>query len=142
MNYSRNIFKDFNDEKLKQVRTHPYYEAIREHILTKADAMLETELPRIRYSDLHAYVTTGSREPYDRAFGSYTGRLHYLFQAYILTEDEKYLPELADTMWNVCDMESWCPPAHMQEWVSVKSRRRHLELSSTAIGRILAEIVY
>lgn len=142
MNNPRNLFREFNDEKLEQVRTHPYFSKIREYILTQADEMIVTDPPRIKYSDLHAYVTTGSRDPYNIAFEPYRARMNMLFQAYLVTGDEKYLPELADTIWNICDMESWCPPAHIQEWSGVAARRKHLELSSTSIGKTLAEIVY
>ena len=100
MNNPRNLFREFNDEKLEQVRTHPYFSKIREYILTQADEMIVTDPPRIKYSDLHAYSTTGSRDPYNIAFEPYRARMNMLFQAYLVTGDEKYLPELADTVWN------------------------------------------
>ena len=142
MNYSNKIFKEFNEEKLDQIRNHPYYSDIREAIITEADAMLESELPRIRYSKMHLYVTTGDRYIYQGDTQQYYNRMSTLFYAYLVSGDDKYLPELADTVWNVCDFECWSPPAHVREWSSVASRRRYLEISSTAIAKAMAEIIY
>ena len=142
MNYTKNIFREFNAEKLEQLRTHPYYSEIREHIISLADEMLENEPPRIRFSTMHSFFTTGSRDAYLTDTEKYFSRMTYLFDAYLLSGDEKYLPELADTVWNVCDFESWSPPWHLQEWSGVAGRRGCLELTSTAVGKTVAEIVY
>ena len=142
MNYPRNIFREFNDEKLNEIRNHPYYKEIREKIIKKADDILETPLPRIRFSELHMYVTTGNRNIFQSNYNKYHYGMEYLFQAYLITEDEKYLPELADIIWNICNFESWTVPAHVDENLPIKERRRFLDLASTALARDMSEVIY
>ena len=142
MNNPRKIYREFNDEKLQQIRNHPYYKEAKENIIAKADQMLLTEPPRIRFSKMHLYVTTGDRDQYEADYFAYFTRLDALYLAYIITEDEKYLPELADTIWNICDFESWARPAHVNETASIAARRRHLALCSTGACGQLAEAVY
>ena len=139
---SRNIYREFNDEKLAEIRNHPYYAGARAELISKADAMLESEPPRIRFSKMHLYVTTGDRATYETDYFAYFERLKTLYLAYVITEDEKYLPELADTIWNICDFETWARPAHVNETASIKARKRHLALCSTGACANLAEVLY
>ena len=142
MNYPRKIFRELNDEKLNEIRNHPYYKEIREKIIEKADEILATPLPRIRFTEIHMYVTTGNRNIFQSNYNKYHYGMEYLFQAYLITEDEKYLPELADIIWNICNFESWTVPAHVDENLPIKERRRFLDLASTALARDMSEVLY
>jgi hypothetical protein len=64
------------------------------------------------------------------------------FLAYLLTKEEKYLTELADAIWNICDFESWSIPAHVAEDLPIERRKTFLDLTSTIIGFRVAEILY
>ena len=142
MNYPRNIYSQFNDEKLEQVRTHPYYASMREETIKKADEILATEPPRIKFSKIHLYATTGNRAVFENDYFEYFRRLNTLFVAYLISDDEKYLPELTDTLWNILNFESWTLPAHISESAPIEKRRRFLALFSTRAGRDIAEIIY
>ena len=136
------IFREFNSEKLEQVRTHPYYKTARETIIKRADNYMVTEPPIIKFSKIHLYVQNGNREIFERDHIEYETRLHALFLAYIITEDEKYLMPLADIIWNICDMESWSIPAHVSENLSIEERRRNLDLCSCIMGYRISEVIY
>ena len=136
------IFREFNPEKLEQVRTHPYYANARKTIIARADDYCVTEPPVIKFSKIHLYVKNGNREIFERDHIEYETRLHALFVAYIITEDEKYLEPLADIIWNICDMESWSIPAHVAETLSIEERRRNLDLCSCIMGYRISEVVY
>ena len=82
------IFREFNPEKLEQVRTHPYYANARKTIIARADDYCVTEPPVIKFSKIHLYVKNGNREIFERDHIEYETRLHALFVAYIITEDE------------------------------------------------------
>ena len=41
----KKLFREFNPEKLEQVRTHPYYKSAREKIIVRADNYIVTEPP-------------------------------------------------------------------------------------------------
>ena len=136
------IFREFNPEKLEQVRTHPYYANARKTLIERADNYSVTEPPVIKFSKIHLYATCGNREVFERDHIEYETRLHTLFVAYILTEDEKYIEPLADIIWNICDLESWSIPAHVPEHLDPIERRRNLDLCSTILGFRISEILY
>ena len=142
MNNPRKIFREFNDEKLNQIRNHPYFAGNREQIIEDAERFLATDPPRIKFSDIHMYVTTGDRYIYQDKYYEYFDRMNVIFWAYLITEEEKYLTELADTIWNICNFESWAVPAHVDEKLSIGIRRSYLALFSTRAGRDIAEIIY
>ena len=135
-------FKEFNDEKWEQVRTHPYYAKLRENNHALAEKYVNTTPRERKFSDLHLYVTTGNREIYQSVHFEYESRMVTFFLEYMITQDEKYLVHLADAIWSVCDMESWSIPAHVREDLPISERRRNLDLCSTVIGFRMSEILY
>ena len=136
------LFREFTREKLDEVRTHPYYKTARETIIERADNYTVTEPPVIKFSKIHLYVKNGNREIFERDHIEYETRLHTLFMAYVITEDEKYLEPLADIIWNICDFESWSIPAHVSETLPIDERRRNLDLCSTILGYRISEVIY
>lgn len=136
------IFKEFTPEKLEQVRTHPYYKKARETLIERADHYILTDPPIIKFSKIHLYVENGNREVFEKDHIEYETRLHTLFLAYIITEDEKYLSPLSDIIWNICDFESWSIPAHVDETLPISERRRNLDLCSCILGYRISEILY
>ncbi|MBR7116905.1 MAG: heparinase II/III family protein [Clostridia bacterium] len=138
----RNIFRECSEEKWEQVRTHPYFEKVRNEALEMGEKMLESEPLPMRFSDYHKFVTEGSRKPHANRTSAYFKRASCLFFCYMLTKDEKYIEPLVDTVWQICDMETWASNAHVKEEMSVLERRRFLELVSCGIGYKLAEILY
>jgi len=136
------IFKEFNDEKWAQVREHEFYAPWRKAVLEKAEVYLSTEPPRVKFSIMHEYETTGNRTHFERIYNDYGARLHNYYNAYLLTLDEKYLEPLADIIWNICNFESWSIPAHVREYLTVEQRRQNLDLTSTLLGFQLSEILY
>ena len=131
----------FTEEKREQIKKHPYFAQWRENVLKKAEEYLNTEPPRIKYSDMHSYYLTGKRSD-ARQQGVYHTRMHTFFIAYMLTEDEKYLVPLADDLWNICDFECWTGPWHIKESEALEDRFTELDLGSTGLGANIAEILY
>ncbi len=136
------IFSEFCDEKWKQIREHSYYATFRERVIRKACEYMTTEPPIVRFSQIHRYVLDGNREQFESVHTEYFDRMKCFFNAYLLTEDEKYLTPLADSIWNVCDLESWSIPAHVAETLPIDERRKNLDLCSTIAGSELAEVIY
>ena len=91
MNNPRNLFREFNDEKLEQVRTHPYFTKLREKTIAKAEEYMVTEPPIVKFSMIHLYVTTGNRKIFERVYNDYGSRMHCYFLAYLITNDDKYI---------------------------------------------------
>lgn len=136
------IFSEFTEEKLEQIRNHPYYASLRESILEKAEFYLENDPPVIKFSKIHLYVTTGNREKFQSDYSDYESRMLNLFLAYLITDSDKYVEALADVIWNICDFESWSIPAHVNESLPIELRRQNLDLCSCVMGYRMAEILH
>lgn len=136
------LFREFNDEKWEQVRTHPYYAKLREGAAKKTEEYLATEPPRVKFSDIHLFATTGNRTVFQAVFGNYQSRMEHYFFMYLLTNDEKYIEPLADIMWNIMDFETWTIPAHVREELPEEARKRFLDLTSTIMAFRISEIIY
>lgn len=136
------LFKEFTEEKWEQIRTHEYYKTARTNILASAEEFIKTDPPRIRFRDIHLFETTGSRVEFQAVYSNYEARMRCFFLAYLLTKEEKYLTELADAIWNICDFESWSIPAHVSEALPEERRKTFLDLTSTIMGFRVAEILY
>lgn len=136
------VLSEFNEEKIREVREHPYYANFRKSVIETASRYMETEPPVIKFSLIHRYVEDGNREIFERVHTEYFDRMKTFFNAYIITEDEKYITPLADIIWNICDFESWSIPAHVAEHLPIDERRKNLDLCSTIAGSELAEVIY
>lgn len=136
------LFTEFNDEKWEQVRKHPYFAKTVEAITARAEDMLASEPPRVKFSDIHLYVTTGNRSKFQNVHSNYQNRMETYFFMYLLTKDEKYIEPLADIIWNICDFEAWSIPAHVSEDLPEERRKTWLDLCSTIMGYRIAEILY
>ena len=137
-----NLFREFNEEKVKEIKNHPYFAGLVPAILKQAEAFMAKEPERIKFSMIHLFATTGNRIIFQRVYENYESRMRCYFLAYIFTEDEKYIEPLADIIWNICDFESWSIPAHVGENLSPEMRRVNLDLTSTIMGYRIAEILY
>ncbi len=138
---SRN-WKYFTKERWQTVRTHPYFKEARESLIKRADSYAVTDPPRIKFSEMHLYAECGDRNTYESRYNEYNKRVNTLFIAYMVTEDKKYLAPLYDVIWNVLDMETWTPPAHIAESYGLEFRYRSIDLCSSIMGMRLAEIVH
>lgn len=136
------LFREFNKEKIEQIKNDPYFEGLIPAILKQAEDYMTTEPPRIKFSQIHLFVTTGNREIFQSVYGNYEARMRNLFLAYIFTEDEKYIEPLADIIWNICDFETWTIPAHVKEEYPLERRRTFLDLTSTIMGFRISEILH
>ncbi|MBR2461445.1 MAG: heparinase II/III family protein [Clostridia bacterium] len=136
------LFKEFTEEKLNEIRTHPYYKPALEGIRKRAEKFLATDPPRIKFSQIHMFVTTGNRSVFQDVYSNYQTRMEDYFFLYLVDQDEKYLEPLADIIWNICDFESWSIPAHVGEHLDPERRRRNLDLCSTILAARVAEVIY
>ena len=133
------LFREFNEEKLEQLRRDPYFAKTRETLRRRGEEYLNSNPPRILFSQIHEYVVTGNRTNFQAVHSNYQSRMETFFILWLLDEDEKYLSPLADIIWNICDFESWSIPAHVNENLTPARRRVNLDLCSTILAFRLAE---
>lgn len=136
------LFKEFNDQKWQQVRTDPYFAPHVAAIRKRAAQYLESDPPRVKFSDIHLFVTTGDRSKFQSVYSNYQSRMEHYFFMLLLDGDESYIAPLADIIWNICDFESWSIPAHISEDAPEERRKTSLDLCSTILAFTLAEVLY
>ncbi len=136
------LFREFNDEKWEQVRTDPYFAPHVAAIRQRAANYLKSEPPRIKFSDIHLFVTTGDRSKFQSVYFNYQSRMEHYFFMLLLDNDESYIEPLADIIWNICDFESWSIPAHISEDAPEERRKTSLDLCSTILSFTIAEVLY
>lgn len=142
MNDPRHVMKASTKEKWEQIRNDPYYAKTRECALRNAEKFMNTDPPRILFSEIHLYNETGDRAVFERVYSEYEVRMKTLRFCYYLTGDEKYIEPLANIIWNICDFESWSIPAHVLENLPEEIRKINLDLTSTILAYELAEVLY
>ena len=75
------LFREFNKEKIEQIKTDPYFEGLVPAILKKAEEYMSIEPKRIKFSEIHLYVTTGNREIFQAVYEDYEARMKNFFLA-------------------------------------------------------------
>ncbi len=135
------LYNGFTEEKWEKILSDPYYSIPIKVIVDKAETYLASQPPQLKFTDIHAFVVTGDRSAYEKAYNEYGGRVNAFFMAYMLTKDDKYIDPLVNAIWDICNVETWALPAHVKEIYSLKDRREFLELVSCNHGRKLGEIL-
>ncbi len=135
------LYNGYTEEKWQGILADPYYADPIEAILKKAEEYLAVPPPQIKFTDLHAFVVTGDRSAYEKAYNEYGSRVSVFFMAYMVSSDDKYIDPLSNAIWNICDIETWGLPAHVPESASIQGRREFLELVSCSHGGRFGEIL-
>lgn len=95
-------------------------------------------IPILRRSLFRDYARTGERDGYQAAFFSRTELTTDAAYALFLNHPKADLDLLQDLLWHWCEMASWIIPAHEHIGPDL---RRNLELASTRVGAMLAQIL-
>lgn len=116
------------------------FKPIIDHIMSNADNALEAEYIVDRMSDYMSYYSTGRRA--DEEHIKRRGNCISLAIAYWLYEDKKYLNELIDVIYIICNEFTWCIPAHshMEQNPHIDYVIRTIDLYQTTTARILTEV--
>ena len=138
----RNVFREFNEEKWQQIITHPFYQPIIEYIKENSERFLNSEPPRIKFSDMHIYYTEGSRQPHEKNREEYIQRLVNHQFMYLYTKDDKYITYIEDILWDMCGFETWSRPYAFNEGGELERRAINLDLGSTDMGYNIAQTLY
>ena len=77
----------WTEEKLEQIRHDPYFAKKLQLVRERAEKYLETDPPLIKFSDIHAFVTTGNRSVYEKVYGEYNSRVRIFAFLYMLDKD-------------------------------------------------------
>ena len=134
-------FPDMTEERFVRFKTSPVFETFREQLIVSAREKIQTPPPYVRFTELNMFNVNGDRKTFERVFSEYQTRIGLFAMAYLLTEDEVFLPHLADVLWSFCDFETWSLQAHCN-FEDTVARREHIDLAAATQGLIIAEILY
>ena len=97
------------------------------------------EIPTTKFSKFRLFHDIGDRSIYQVDFFKRQHRMFTLTAMTLIFEDEpKYLEQLQDTIWEMCDQYVWALPAHMPN--ITENNNCELDLDSTTVGYALALI--
>lgn len=130
-----------------------------EELIKIGDNYFDDPIKGLTYSTYRIYEETGTRKEYETLYFNRRRRLNLFAVLSLAYGEEKYLRELEDILWAICDEFSWCVPAHLDTWSRVvpirenmfvergkirgvgREHRKHIDLFSAETGFALAEIL-
>lgn len=130
-----------SDEKINQLRTHPYYRKRYQKVKQYADAVCGTVSRVLPYSKYKLFAESGERWTYEEAYYEHRKQLNALTLCYLILREEKYRSALEDIIWAICDEFTWVLPAHMWSAGGVEEKEVWLDLFACETGMALAEIL-
>ncbi|OCT13015.1 hypothetical protein A8709_22105 [Paenibacillus pectinilyticus] len=80
--------------------------------VTQAESYLNYEWPSLRATAFMAYFEEGSRQPYDTVESERRAALCTLLIAECLEAEGRFLREIINVVWLICEQTTWCAPAH------------------------------
>ena len=140
-----NILEYNSDEKWLQIQTHPFYKPFRERLEEYARLLMNIPINALSYSKFKLFMETGSRDEYEEELHGIINRITAFSLLLKLTDDQKYVSRLEDALWAICDLYTWCYPAHLKyDDYSVPGGfvRLEFEKESTWIDLNVAEIAF
>jgi hypothetical protein len=104
-----------NYAKLSEIKFSSFYKPYLNEILLKSEQFLNEPITSLTYSTYKIFSKTGSRKEYEKEYFKRRARLNTFAILTMLFEDEKYIYELEDIIWAICEEFTWCLPAHAQD---------------------------
>ncbi|MCL2708618.1 MAG: heparinase II/III-family protein, partial [Defluviitaleaceae bacterium] len=149
-----------NETKLSQIRREPRFAEMLAAYKSKGDELEGTPIKSILFSQYKDFESTGERERYTVPYMERRERLSaFALLSLLYGEERRYLNELEDAIWAVCDEYTWCWPMHIyrgslavvetggnhiKDGLYESTRRphyQHIDLLAAETASVLAEII-
>ena len=125
----------------KKVRTNAKYREVIEQIREFYETTRYEEIPSLSYASRMRYYDDGDRSEFERPYFRRRTCVSALgLMALIYPENERYLKELQELIWAICEEYSWVLPAHCGN--DLEDSLTRIDLFSAETGFTLAEICY
>ena len=124
----------------KYVREADCFKDQLEKLKKAYDANMATgDLLTLKYREFKLFWTTGNRTVYEKQFGIRRERANLCtILSLVYPEEQRYLDDLMDALFAICDEYSWCLPAHHGK-LEVNDNAR-IDLTGATTAAQLAEI--
>ena len=96
---------------LQKIATLP--DSVKARLIKEGDRGLQYEWPALPASLYLDYKITGTRYNFERKNNERRKILNELAVAAIITKDKKYIPQIANGIWTLCEQSTWVLPAHI-----------------------------
>ena len=87
---------------------------VREHYLSEAENLLDYQWPSLPATTTLMFVRDGNRSIYDSITFSKRRALGTLLIAELLENEGRFLDQITNGIWSICEESSWCVSAHLQ----------------------------
>lgn len=134
---------DFDKQKEKLLRSDKAKNIINS-VIEKADDALVKTYEALKMSDYMLFTKTGDRKTFEKKYFERRNDCSYVSIAYWLTDDKKYINQLIDLIFHICDEYTWCVPAHasLHENPPCEHIVEMVDLFQAETGRLLADIAF
>ena len=88
-------------------------DSVKTKLVKEGERGLKYEWPAIPASLYLDYKITGNRYNFERKNNERRKVLNELAIAAIITKDKKYIPQIANGIWTLCEQSTWVLPAHV-----------------------------
>jgi len=117
--------------------------AVKADVVRQAERQLGTpweQIPALLYMD---YSVTGNRDRYQDVYFGRRKRLATLVMAEVLENKRRFMPDIVNGVWAVCEETSWCLPAHNEKGLNLPDAANHrLDLFAAETASLLAWTQY
>ncbi|NGZ77656.1 heparinase II/III domain-containing protein [Saccharibacillus alkalitolerans] len=104
---------EITPEKLAELRASKRFEGLLEEIRSEAESGVNEPLPELDFALFRTFRAQGTRLEYERPYFQRRGRLLALTLALLIDGEERVVPALERTVWEICGEYSWAIPAHL-----------------------------
>ncbi len=127
------------------LKKHPLHREREKYLTEAAEALLGNPWPALPAALYMEFVRTGNRSRYQAPYFARREQLSTLVFAECMEHKGRFLDEIANGIWAVCEESSWCLPAHASRLkgdVLHRPDRESLDLFACETGMSLAQIHY
>lgn len=121
------------------VRSEEQYKPFRDELDWLYERYCNDDIKALPFSDYMITYRTGSRREYESQYFSHRARLNTCALMFMIYGD-KYLDELENIIWAICDEYCWALPAHVRQHESVDTA--FIDLFAAETGFALSEIYH
>ena len=99
-------------------------DSVKARLVKEGERGLKYDWPALPASLYLDYKITGTRYNFERKNNERRKVLNELAVAAIITKDKKYIPQIANGIWTLCEQSTWVLPAHI---VAQKEKTMNVE---------------
>lgn len=125
-----------------KIPSNAHSEKLLKPIRAAAKAYLGTPVESLPYTQYVSYYKTGNRTAYEALYIAHRRRLNVFTAMALSSDEEKWLLELENILWAICDEFTWALPAHVRgrEQADIDEHMLTVDLFAAETAFTLSEV--